>query len=200
MRNSTSFRNGNILSMQSISRLRTLPPLIHSLRPVTRPTSLSINHFRLTPCHKAHESNMSLDEWKTRAPYRIHENTEDFKVRYEGGCHCGRVKYQLSRETPLAAKYCHCTTCQTLHGKLQQFLPYLFPIPSFQHRVTHLRLHCQELLSNGPPSSTKKTSTSPTVTMIWVGTTAPRKQPSTSCLAKSAVRTAERRSWMKGGT
>ena len=108
--------------MQSLSRLRTLPPLVHHLRPGTRPSLLSINYFRLTPSHKAHESNMSLDEWKTRAPYRIHENTEDFKVRYEGSCHCGRVKYQLSRETPLAAKYCHCTTCQTLHGKIHQFL------------------------------------------------------------------------------
>lgn len=24
----------------------------------------------------------------------------------EGGCHCGRVKYQLNREKPLSAKYC----------------------------------------------------------------------------------------------
>ena len=61
---------------------------------------------------------MSLDDWKTRAPYTIHETDKDFHVRYEGGCHCGKVKYQLSREKPLAAKYCHCTTCQTLHGEL----------------------------------------------------------------------------------
>ena len=60
---------------------------------------------------------MGLDDWKERAPYRIHENTDDFKVRYEASCHCGRVKYQLSREKPLDAKYCHCTTCQRLHGQ-----------------------------------------------------------------------------------
>ncbi|MCJ1297735.1 hypothetical protein MMC08_000523 [Hypocenomyce scalaris] len=59
---------------------------------------------------------MGLDDWKYRAPYKIHENSEDFKVRYEGGCHCGRVTYQLSREKPLDAKYCHCTTCQVLHA------------------------------------------------------------------------------------
>lgn len=58
----------------------------------------------------------SSDEWKTRAPYSIHKNDDSFKVRYEAGCHCGRVTYQLSREKPLDAKYCHCTTCQTLHG------------------------------------------------------------------------------------
>ncbi|KAI9707709.1 MAG: hypothetical protein M1836_000671 [Candelina mexicana] len=57
-----------------------------------------------------------LDEWKHRAPYAIHSDAKDFKVRYEGGCHCGRVKYQLSREKPLDAKYCHCKTCQRLHG------------------------------------------------------------------------------------
>lgn len=58
-----------------------------------------------------------LSEWKKRAPYKIHESNEDFKVRYEASCHCGRVKYQLSREEPLDSKLCHCTTCQTQHGK-----------------------------------------------------------------------------------
>lgn len=57
------------------------------------------------------------DEWKHRAPYRIHDpSEEDFDVKWRGNCHCGRVKYQLSRERPLASKYCHCTTCQRLHG------------------------------------------------------------------------------------
>lgn len=56
------------------------------------------------------------NEWKFRAPYKVHENDKDFKALYEGSCHCGRVKYQLSSEAPLEAKYCHCTTCQVLHG------------------------------------------------------------------------------------
>ncbi|KAI9794507.1 MAG: hypothetical protein M1833_000367 [Piccolia ochrophora] len=59
---------------------------------------------------------MSNDEWKTRAPYAIHKDENDFKALYDGSCHCGKVTFQLSREAPLAAKYCHCTTCQTLHG------------------------------------------------------------------------------------
>lgn len=58
-----------------------------------------------------------LNAWKHRAPYKVHDNAEDFKVRYEGSCHCGRIKYQLSREKPLDSKYCHCTTCQKIHGK-----------------------------------------------------------------------------------
>lgn len=55
------------------------------------------------------------DQWKYRAPYRIHGG-EDFPVKWRGKCHCGAVQYQLSREKPLASKYCHCTTCQRLHG------------------------------------------------------------------------------------
>lgn len=68
------------------------------------------------------ELDGELNQWKFRAPYRVHEDNNDgdgdnnFPGRYEGGCHCGRVKYQLSRERPLSAKYCHCTTCQVIHG------------------------------------------------------------------------------------
>ncbi|TKX26755.1 putative lutathione-dependent formaldehyde-activating enzyme [Elsinoe australis] len=57
-----------------------------------------------------------LSQWKQRPPYRIHEPNENFKVRYEASCHCGKVKYQLSREEPLDSKLCHCTTCQTQHA------------------------------------------------------------------------------------
>lgn len=56
------------------------------------------------------------DQWKFREPYRVHDKAEDFDVKWEGSCHCGKVTYQLSRDKPLAAKYCHCTTCQRLHG------------------------------------------------------------------------------------
>ncbi|KAI4183838.1 MAG: hypothetical protein L6R41_005161 [Letrouitia leprolyta] len=38
-----------------------------------------------------------LNEWKHRAPYRVHDKQEHFQARYEGSCHCGKVKYQLSR-------------------------------------------------------------------------------------------------------
>ncbi|EGO54889.1 hypothetical protein NEUTE1DRAFT_125008 [Neurospora tetrasperma FGSC 2508] len=56
------------------------------------------------------------DEWKFRAPYKIHDKGEDFQVKWRGKCHCGAVQYELSREKPLASKYCHCTTCQRMHG------------------------------------------------------------------------------------
>jgi hypothetical protein len=56
------------------------------------------------------------DDWKHKEPYRIHAKDEEFETKWRGKCHCGRVQYQLSREVPLDAKYCHCTTCQRLHG------------------------------------------------------------------------------------
>ena len=62
------------------------------------------------------EDTEGINEWKKRAPYKVHEPNEHFNVRYEASCHCGKVKYQLSREEPLDSKLCHCTTCQTQHG------------------------------------------------------------------------------------
>lgn len=57
------------------------------------------------------------DSWKLRAPYQIQNDDEFGPVKWEGRCHCGNVQYQLKRERPLAAKYCHCRACQVLHGK-----------------------------------------------------------------------------------
>ena len=56
------------------------------------------------------------NEWKSRPPYRIHEENGKFDAKLEGNCHCGKVQFQLSREEPLDSKLCHCTTCQTQHG------------------------------------------------------------------------------------
>lgn len=55
------------------------------------------------------------DQWKQKPPYRIHEKG-NFDVKWKGKCHCGAVQYEISREKPLASKYCHCTTCQRMHG------------------------------------------------------------------------------------
>ncbi|KAI9664262.1 MAG: hypothetical protein M1831_002441 [Alyxoria varia] len=66
--------------------------------------------------HQAGESIEGKHEWKLRAPYRFHEPNEHFDARYEAECHCGKVKYQLSRDEPLDSKLCHCTTCQSQHA------------------------------------------------------------------------------------
>lgn len=63
------------------------------------------------------KTTSGINEWKQRPPYRVHESNEHFDAKYEGNCHCGKVKFQLSREEPLDSKLCHCTTCQTQHGE-----------------------------------------------------------------------------------
>lgn len=80
--------------------------------------SFTSSSARMDPDTDAKTSTTGINEWKKRAPYRIHDPNEHFKVRYEASCHCGKVKYQLSREEPLDSKLCHCTTCQTQHGTL----------------------------------------------------------------------------------
>ena len=67
---------------------------------------------------KAKEQHAEGDNaWKARPPYRINDSVEKFNARWNASCHCGRVEYQLSRESPLDSKLCHCGTCQTQHGK-----------------------------------------------------------------------------------
>jgi hypothetical protein len=70
----------------------------------------------MTPEEKKQEEKTGLNDWKTKAPYKLHDSNEHFEARYEAACHCGKVEYELSREEPLDSKLCHCTTCQTQHG------------------------------------------------------------------------------------
>jgi hypothetical protein len=70
----------------------------------------------MMPKEDQNTSTPGINDWKKRAPYRIHEPNEHFNALYEANCHCGRVEYQLNREKPLDSKLCHCTTCQTQHG------------------------------------------------------------------------------------
>lgn len=54
------------------------------------------------------QTDPQKDEWKKRPPYKIHDSNGDFNALYEASCHCGKVKYQLSRDAPLDSKLCHC--------------------------------------------------------------------------------------------
>jgi len=71
---------------------------------------------KMSPEEQAKEESTGLNDWKTKAPYKLHEPNEHFEARYEASCHCGKVEYELSREEPLDSKLCHCTTCQTQHA------------------------------------------------------------------------------------
>ncbi|GAW12492.1 hypothetical protein ANO14919_018620 [Xylariales sp. No.14919] len=62
------------------------------------------------------------DDWRNRPPYRTTDANEQFQKRHTAHCHCGRVKYWLSREKPLAAKFCHCIDCQALLAFTRRYL------------------------------------------------------------------------------
>ena len=90
-------------------------------RPSVIASTLNIRNFTASiimtdKFEEAKKAAPEKDQWKFAPPYSMHDPKE-FKARYEASCHCGKVKYQLSREKPLDSKLCHCTTCQTQHGK-----------------------------------------------------------------------------------
>ena len=72
---------------------------------------------------------MANQTWKAEPPYK--KPNESFTKKLQGSCHCGRVKYWLSQDKPLASKYCHCDGCKVLHGKSHPLSlpPFRVPTP-----------------------------------------------------------------------
>lgn len=60
----------------------------------------------------------SPSAWKTAPPYREPAQATAFTKKLKGTCHCGNVVYWLSKDTPEKTKFCHCTDCQLMHGKI----------------------------------------------------------------------------------
>ncbi|BFZ56069.1 hypothetical protein PYCC9005_003111 [Savitreella phatthalungensis] len=61
----------------------------------------------------AHPSRPPTD----RPPFK---RPSDFKTQYEGSCYCGTIRWDIGGD-PLDSMYCHCETCQTLHGTPYQW-------------------------------------------------------------------------------
>lgn len=74
-----------------------------------------------TQADEESEKQKEGSEWRDRPPYRTEGRNEHAKKVHEAQCNCGRIKYWLSRDKPLASKYCHCTDCQSLHGTYSLF-------------------------------------------------------------------------------
>jgi len=53
-----------------------------------------------------------------RPPYSLpsDSDSDSFNTVFTAECFCTSVQYSVSRAKPLGAKFCHCTTCQRLHG------------------------------------------------------------------------------------
>jgi len=83
-------------------------------------------HMQNTPSKKD-------DDYKNRPPYRTTDKDEQFEKRYTAHCHCARIKYWLSREKPLATKFCHCIDCQSQHGT---YFFALYPPGNYEYSAT----------------------------------------------------------------
>ncbi|KAK6852363.1 hypothetical protein PG995_010914 [Apiospora arundinis] len=70
---------------------------------------------RLISYKMADSQDATQKDFLQRPPYQAADPAA-FDKKLQGSCHCGRVKYWLSREQPLNAKFCHCRGCQVLHG------------------------------------------------------------------------------------
>lgn len=70
----------------------------------------------LPPSKKKMTANEPREDWQKQPPYRPISQDPGFAAKHTGSCHCGRVRYSLSRDRPLSSKYCHCRDCQALHG------------------------------------------------------------------------------------
>lgn len=60
-------------------------------------------------------TGQTAEAWKHQAPYLHPKDEEDFKVQHKANCMCGEIQYVVDSD-PVAAKFCHCTSCQILHG------------------------------------------------------------------------------------
>lgn len=60
--------------------------------------------------------------WQLDHPYCVPTPKEISEAKWEGLCHCGQIRFFLSREEPLNSKYCHCSDCQTMHAVSRRLL------------------------------------------------------------------------------
>ncbi len=97
-----------------------------------------------------------VSEWQRNTPYLLASEDKDFQIKYTAGCMCGEVQYAVDCD-PVAAKYCHCTSCQKLHGELTTIA--LSQMSRQQHNNLSA-LHLQELHFNGQLFFTRSQSAS----------------------------------------
>lgn len=83
--------------------------------------------------------------WADKPPYAPASQRPGFVARRRASCHCGRVKYSLGRERPLASKFCHCRGCQVLHGKS------LAPQSAPSHHLVPPPISSRLPLASSPP-------------------------------------------------
>lgn len=121
---------------------------------------LRTRHLRtrhLTACAIMSTSGgQQVSDWQHNTPYLLASEDKDFRIKYTASCMCGEVQYAVDCD-PVAAKYCHCTSCQKLHGKLTRNAS--FQTSKQQHHNLSALL-LQELHFNGQLFFTRSQSAS----------------------------------------
>ena len=87
----------------------------------------------------------------------------DHEERYEGGCYCGAVRYELTAP-PQATMVCHCSICRHLNGSAMGSPATFFPVEGF--RLTQGADHVSEFLS---PAKFSRTFCELCGTRLWMG-------------------------------
>ncbi len=90
----------------------------HNSSPLRHLRTRHLSTRHLTACTMMSSSGgQQVLEWQRNTPYLLASEDKDFQIEYTASCMCGEVQYAVDCD-PVAAKYCHCTSCQKLHGKL----------------------------------------------------------------------------------
>lgn len=75
-----------------------------------------VRHFRpaAVMC-SAQDGRANENISKKEPPFLLASDDDKFKIKYKSGCLCGAVEYAVDSD-PIGSKFCHCTSCQRLHG------------------------------------------------------------------------------------
>jgi len=62
------------------------------------------------------EGGSSGDDWKQQPPYAPEDPKKPKTAVFKGCCHCHDVTFEIYTKEPKGSHFCHCDTCQKLHG------------------------------------------------------------------------------------
>ena len=97
---------------------------------------------------KSNDADKAINDWRSQPPYL--SNEENFKSKYSGKCHCGKISIEC-RTDPLDVKICHCTDCQKLQGAPMQIAAIFHKndIRFGKDCVEHLKFYSAEKQASG---------------------------------------------------
>jgi len=62
------------------------------------------------------EDQEDSEDWKSQPPYALEDPKKPKKALFKGCCHCHDVTFEIYVDKPKGSHFCHCDTCQKLHG------------------------------------------------------------------------------------